>query len=303
MSDEIRVQDWLDGGEDDLDPAALADQLQIDQRLRVLLKEDVDLSPAVLRELRFEKEGTDFAGRVVGRLKPRALRWLPLAAAVGLFAFIGWLIYDPLPAGPSGRALLVVGQVPLRPGDLAVKERLEKLGFGVVPRLATDARETPGWALVAVSSTALADDLMEMAARIRARFRALPVPVLVWEPRLYDEFDMIAGSVYGEDWGTRPTGRVRIEAPGHPLAAGLTGTVEVGPAPLSFGRVPGAVATIEGEPDLAALFAYEAGATMPGGSKAPARRVGIFLFNATAAGLTDAGGRLFDAAVRWCVAR
>ncbi|HEX7898363.1 MAG TPA: hypothetical protein VF950_11430 [Planctomycetota bacterium] len=303
MSDEIRVQDWLDGGEDDLDPAALADQLQVDQRLRVLLKEDVDLSPAVLREIRFELEGSDFAGRVVGRLKPRSLRWVPLAAAVGLFAFIGWLIYDPLPAGPSGRALLVVGRLPLEAGDRAVKERLEKLGFGVVPKLAADAREAPDWALVAVSSTVLAEDLMEVAAQIRTRFRGIAVPVLVWEPRLYDEFDMIAGSVYGQDWGTRPTGRVRIDVPGHPLAAGLSGTVDVGPAPLSFGRAAGAVATIDGDPDRAALFAYEAGAPMPGGSKAPARRVGIFLFNATAAGLTDAGGRLFDAAVRWCVNR
>jgi hypothetical protein len=303
VSDEIRVQDWLDGAEEDLDPAVLADQLQIDQRLRVLLGEDVDLSPAVLREIRYEREGSDFAGRVVGRLKPRPLRWLPLAAAVGLLAFIGWLSYAPLPAGPNGRALLVVGRLPLGDGDRAVKERLERLGFGVVPKLAGDARETPRWALVAISSTVLAEDLMEVAEQIRTRFRGQPIPLLVWEPRLYEGFDMIAGTEYGRDWGTRPTGRVRIADPGHPLAAGLSGVVEIGPAPVSFGRAPGAVAVVEGEPDSAVLFAYDTGSVMATGARAPARRVGLFLFNTTAAGLTDAGGRLFDAAVRWCVDR
>jgi hypothetical protein len=306
VSDEIRVQDWLDGAEDDLDPAVLADQLQLDQRLRVLLGEDVDLSPAVLREIRYEKEGSDFAGRVVGRLKPRSLRWLPVAAAVGLFAIIGWLLFRPdgeVPAGPNGRALLVVGYLPLRDGDRAVKARLERLGFGVVPKLASDARETPNWSLVAISSTVLAEELMEVSEQLRTRFRGLAVPVMVWEPMLYEKMGLISGSTYGADWGTRPTGRITIVDPAHPIAAGLRGTVEVGPGQLSFGRRTDAVATIEGDPDRAALFACEAGELMPDGSRAAARRVGVFLFNETAAGLTEAGARLFDAAVLWCVKR
>jgi hypothetical protein len=154
---------------------------------------------------------------------------------------------------------------------------------------------------VAVSSTVLAEDLMDVAVSIRARFRGLAVPVLVWEPRLYEDFGLIAGQAHGEDWGTRPTSRIAIARPEHPLAAGLTGTVEVGPAPLSFGRAPGGVATIEGEPERAAILAYDAGEPLPDGSRAPARRVGLFLFNATAAGLSEAGGRLFDAAVLWSV--
>jgi hypothetical protein len=46
------------------------------------------------------------------------------------------------------------------------------------------------------------------------------------------------------------------------------------------------------------LFGYEKGTPMVG-LAAPARRVGLFLGDTNAAGLTAEGLALFDAAVRW----
>ncbi|HPD18529.1 MAG TPA: CBM9 family sugar-binding protein, partial [Candidatus Goldiibacteriota bacterium] len=49
------------------------------------------------------------------------------------------------------------------------------------------------------------------------------------------------------------------------------------------------------------IFCYETGATMYNSVKAPARRVGLFLQDTTAASLTTAGWQLFDAAVEWAL--
>jgi hypothetical protein len=59
------------------------------------------------------------------------------------------------------------------------------------------------------------------------------------------------------------------------------------------------IASLEGSPEKAALFGYDRGASMPG-LVAPARRVGLFLFDTTSLQLTPEGWALFDAAVRWC---
>lgn len=69
---------------------------------------------------------------------------------------------------------------------------------------------------------------------------------------------------------------------------------------MSWGR-PGcgaiAIATVYGQPDKAAIFAYEKGATMDYAALAPARRVMFFLDNDTFVNLSPAGVALFDAAV------
>jgi len=55
-------------------------------------------------------------------------------------------------------------------------------------------------------------------------------------------------------------------------------------------------------PQRPVLFAYDRGATMPG-LAAPARRVGLFFGDTTAATLNASGWKFFDAAVKWAVAR
>lgn len=321
MSDDLErlCGDYLDGtldaaGERELealverDPAAFTDQLQVHQRLARALGEAPSLAPAVVRELRFEQDAPRFAQGVVARLKGgrRLALGSSIAAAACVLAVTGWFVAGPAAAKPE--VLLVVGRLPLESGDAAVRGRLEKLGLGVEVKDAATAREADaaGRRLVALSSTALAEDLFDVPAELRTRFRSVGVPVLVWEPRLFHDLGMTAGGAHGVDWAASPQRRrISILDAAHPLAAGLSGAVEVVAQPerLSWGRVgPGAVriATLEGEPGKTALFGYEKGAPMDGGFTAPARRVGFFLFDTTALHLSEDGGRLFDAAVRWC---
>jgi hypothetical protein len=301
----------LDGAPEDLDAAALADQLQVHARLGALLR-DRDLSGAVVRELRYEQDAPRFAAGVVGQLKAgrRAFpRLASLAAAACFLALTGWLILRPpsdQPAGSRPSALLVVGRLPLGEGDLAVSARLERLGFAVTAA-APGNLDPRGRALVAVSSTVLAEDLLEVSSEIRSRFRDLAVPILVWEPRLFHDLGLTAGSVHAVDWAADPHTALRIEG-AHPLAAGLGGLVDVvrSREQLSWGRVGDAairVATLPGAPTKTALFGYERGSLMDGGVQAPARRVALFLFDTTAARLSDPGAALLDAAVLWCADR
>jgi hypothetical protein len=68
--------------------------------------------------------------------------------------------------------------------------------------------------------------------------------------------------------------------------------------------VPGenaiAVAGLSSDPHKCIIFAYDAGAEMPG-LIAPARRVGLFLFRNTANSFTSEGWALFDSAVDWSI--
>lgn len=61
-------------------------------------------------------------------------------------------------------------------------------------------------------------------------------------------------------------------------------------------------ATLYGQPEKAAIFAYEKVTTMDYESLAPARRVMIFLDNDSFGNLSPAGVSLFDAAVDWAAA-
>ena len=71
---------------------------------------------------------------------------------------------------------------------------------------------------------------------------------------------------------------------------------------MSWGK-PGlgaaTIATLYGQPEKAAIFGYEKGATMDYETLAPARRVMFFLDNASFTNLSESGRRLFAAAVDW----
>jgi hypothetical protein len=167
--------------------------------------------------------------------------------------------------------------------------------------------DASGKAMIAISSTSLALDVTDVPGELTAKFRDSAVPVLVWEPRLFYDLGMIAGHEHQKDWGAvKDQSRLTVADPAHAMAAGLSGTVPVLSRPnrMSWGLVRGdavKVATLEGHPDRAVLFAYDRGASMPG-LVAPARRVGLFLFDTTSLSLTPQGWSLFDAAVRWCAA-
>jgi hypothetical protein len=97
--------------------------------------------------------------------------------------------------------------------------------------------------------------------------------------------------------------QVAITMAANPLAAGLPAgnvTVYTAMSRLVAGAPAGTatkVATVPGMAALATIFSYDAGMTMVGGFKAPARRVGFFAHQT--ATLSPDGWKLFDAAVAW----
>jgi hypothetical protein len=132
--------------------------------------------------------------------------------------------------------------------------------------------------------------------------KTLPVPIIVSKDGNTTEIGL------GKVGATDPPNfnRITIIKTDHPLAAGLPmGPVTVLTTPnrqriITFADVgPGAIKIAAG-PQSAnsyALIAYETGADMGGGLKAPAKRIGFFWHRP--AGTTPEGTKLFKAAVEW----
>ena len=195
-------------------------------------------------------------------------------------------------------ALLVVGMAQLNGTDTLMRDRLmAKMTVEVVPEAMATAATAAGKAIVAITSTTT-------AAGTNTKFRDVAVPVFLLEPNLMGPMRMTAD--VATDRGTVMETRVTIAAAGHPLAAGLTGNVAVYSSAwrLVWGLPgPGAtrVANVTGMTNRPAIFAYEAGAPMLGGT-APAKRVAFFLHENMTDVTTPEGVRLLDAAIDWCLA-
>lgn len=197
--------------------------------------------------------------------------------------------------------LLVVGAVPVSSGDSAVVERLESLGHAVtvVKDSASSSASANGKELVVISDSVA-------PGNVGNKFNQVPVPVLSFEPWVYDNLGM-TGAVASTDYGrSADTTQMRVVGT-HALAAGMSGVVTIGnsAARLSWGK-PGAAAivaaTLKGDSTRATIFAYEAGSLLVGGSSAAARRVAAHP-NTGATAVWNASGRaLFDAAVQWASA-
>lgn len=236
----------------------------------------------------------------------RAIAGSVLAIGAGLG--LGAAVAAPAWAADAPQAVTRVAMlVQLRGPNLKVDERISQhLGErGYAVRL-IDESSTPDAArdadLVVISSTV-------SSKNVRPGWRTLDKPLVTWENDLLDDFAM-TGKRHDVDFGE--TGKERylwlVNAP-HPIAAGLpAGATNVygKQAPMSWGK-PGlgaiTIATVYGQPDKAAIFAYEKGATMDYEALAPARRVMFFLDNDTFVNLSPAGVALFDAAVDWAAGR
>ena len=198
-------------------------------------------------------------------------------------------------------ALFVVGATTLNNGDSAVLQRLTRLNFAVTVKLArtVTAADAQGKALVVISSTVLSTDVNTM-------FRSVAVPVFTWEQNLMDDLGMTTDSDHGTIVGQT---QVAITNSTSPLiaAANLSGTrrTTTNASIFSWAR-PNAnatvAATLAGDSTKAVIFGYDTNVAMPG-LTAPARRVGFFFEDATAATLTSDGWTLFDAAIGWAQGR
>ena len=198
----------------------------------------------------------------------------------------------------SGTVLLVASSTTLSSADNAVRNRLQGLGFTVQVKAAsaTTSADATGKALVVVSSTV-------SPSSVGTKFRDVTVPVLTWEAEIYDDMQLTPAG----NFGTRSSQRnLTITSPGHPMAAGLSGTVVATSSTRNFswGRPAAAavrIASLATSPVEPATFGYDAGSSLANGQPAPARRVGLFLSDTTATALTTNGWLLFDEAVEWAV--
>jgi hypothetical protein len=186
--------------------------------------------------------------------------------------------------------------------DTRVVAHLKSLGFDVtVCEELSDFKLTKGKDLVVISESVNGFEIAD-------KFRWLPIPVIVWENDVYDDMNM-TGKRLRVDYGTetKPSTALELFNAPHPLSGRLSaGVHEIlsKPAPLNWGH-PGlgatVIATLPGQPDKVAIFAYEKGATMDYEYTAPARRVGFFPNRSYFDTLTPEGQALFDAAFLWAV--
>jgi len=199
---------------------------------------------------------------------------------------------------PGSGALLVVGSTSLNSGDLAVKNRLESLGFTVTVKSASSSTtaDAQNKALVFVSATVNSGDVL-------AKFTNVTVPVILCEQALFDDMKMTntasgnAGTISGAN-------SIVITNNAHPLAAGLQATttqIYSSNDKLTFGKPASSafsIASVPGNNTQIVVFGYETGAAMFS-LNAPARRVGFFLNDISASMLTAQGFQLLDAAILW----
>jgi hypothetical protein len=136
--------------------------------------------------------------------------------------------------------------------------------------------------------------------------KSLPVPIMVSKDGNTSAFGL--GNVSATDPPTENT--INLVKADHPLAAGLQpGRLTVLTTPdrqriiLFTGLGAGAIKIAAGPRGEASnqwsIIAYEKGSDMPGGFKAPAKRVGFFWHRP--AGATADGKKLFQAAIEWSI--
>ena len=136
---------------------------------------------------------------------------------------------------------------------------------------------------------------------VNTKFRAVAIPVVTLDPQLFDDMGMTATT--SDNFGTTSSQKnVTISNASHPMAAGLSGTIQVTSSNTTFGwgkiNVNGVkIATLTTDTTKATSFGYETNAVMPG-LTAPRRRVGFF-YTASSSALTANGGLLFDNAIKW----
>ena len=196
----------------------------------------------------------------------------------------------------------VSGNNPTRANDLLVRDRMVSLGHTVTTVLDSlgTAADTVGKDLIVISSSIQSGD---MATYATTSLRTLALPIIDYESALYDELLMGAS-------GANPVNQMSltITLPAHPLAAGLSGTLNVynSPGTMSngvagtLGSDATVVATLTtGEP---AIFTYNTGNRLSDDTTlAAARRIGFF-YNETGLTPNADGLKLLDATVNYALA-
>jgi hypothetical protein len=194
------------------------------------------------------------------------------------------------------RVLMVVGN----PGAMSAAENL------VRQRLVNDGYDVT---LADDNTLSTADlngkDLVLLAqstsgANATNVLRNAAVPVWVTKPYLFPAFGL-TGPVENVDFGFKssPT-NLTITGPGHPMAAGRTGSVPFqNGKSVSWGKPTASATTIATAGTDAVIFVVEPGGTLASGTAAPACRLTFSLYTNGPTALTTDGWAMFDATARF----
>jgi hypothetical protein len=184
--------------------------------------------------------------------------------------------------------------------DAEVIARLEELGFAVTPVYSKDVTgaEAVDYDFIYMSESTRSDTL-------KAKFIATEKPILSCEMWIGDDMGF-TGTEEGIDYGNLEYeySAINIVKPDHPLAAGLSGEVEVYSRDgiMGFGKPGGdvtVVATAVDDPEVAFIYVYEKGAKNKLGDTVPGLRVWFYFFETMEWFATDDGWELWEAAVRY----
>ena len=212
-----------------------------------------------------------------------------------VFSLVLFLISTGL-AIAADKIVMIVREDPIGVEDNIVKERLEALGFEIELHSQNEAHpvDIAGADGVFVSESIL-------SGNVGGAYEGISIPFITSEAWLLDEMQIAPDNHTHEDPNQTS---VTIVDPGHPMAAGLEGEIEIAPAPvwiMSTCEPAGDVqivakATVN---DCVCLAGYEEGAEKMDGLKVKARRVLTFITRNSALVMTDDGWKLFDNSVLW----
>jgi hypothetical protein len=208
----------------------------------------------------------------------------------------------PPDAAPVARALLLVGDQPPIAADGLLSQHLQGLGFMVRVLPVRNTTEADAAAAAAAGQQLVVlSNSMPQGPGLPGMIRDLPTPIICMKPAFLDNMS-IGESPFGESFETS----MAIAAPGHPMAAGRSGRVQVanGQTRMIFGRpLPSAtvIATAVDDRILVTIFALERGAATPAGPTR-GRRVGWMAQAMTINAFNITGWALFEAAAKWAAA-
>ncbi|MCB0084328.1 MAG: S8 family serine peptidase, partial [Caldilineaceae bacterium] len=154
-----------------------------------------------------------------------------------------------------GKEILFIGsRRPLVSRDQVLVDRLKALGFHVVIRNQYESRtnDAEGKALIIISDSI-------WSPWINTKYTDVAVPVLTWDAALYDDLRLTDDTYRSYGVAGRQT-TVQIAAANHPVAAGLSGSVQTSLDSTSyFWGVPSGnattIATLAHNADAAVIFA------------------------------------------------
>ena len=192
------------------------------------------------------------------------------------------------------------GGVPSATDQALVDELTRGLGQSVKLRPVSSAAEKPA------ANEADAVDLVIVSESVGSgnvtdAFKDVTKPVLLLEAFIADDMLVAVPGTVGDQT------QADILNPDHPLAAGLSGIVDLYKSPKTLSTFTSAspdaikVASALGQPETGALVAFLPGAKMESDFVAPGRRVCLGLHSAVPEAYTSQARALFRAAVGWTV--